>query len=154
MFKGFKDLDEIDEKILDLLSENARMSYVDVGSAVGLSRVAAKARVQALESAGIIDKYVTVINLAKLENTVSLYLDLELEPQCVEEAIARLQQTPNITQIYLMTGGSKLHAHAVVSNDGELEHLITDVVYKLPGLVHVTCETILRRIKDVKGIRL
>ncbi|MBU5627364.1 Lrp/AsnC family transcriptional regulator [Oscillibacter sp. MSJ-2] len=154
MFKGFKDLDEIDEKILDMLAENARMSYVDVGNAVGLSRVAAKARVQALESAGIIDKYVTVINLAKLDNTVSLYLDLELEPRHVEEAIARLQQTPNITQIYLMTGASKLHAHAVVSSDGELERLITDVVYTLPGLIHATCETILRRIKDVKGIRL
>src|SRR5699024_8984154 len=42
-------LDELDQRIVRLLIENARMSYSDIGKAVGISRVAVKARVQALE---------------------------------------------------------------------------------------------------------
>jgi DNA-directed RNA polymerase subunit beta' len=46
-------VDKTDEKILDLLKGNARMSYQELGDALGLSRVAAKKRVQKLEAAGI-----------------------------------------------------------------------------------------------------
>ena len=44
-----KGLDELDRKIVALLTENARMSYSDIGEAVGVSRVAVRARIDALE---------------------------------------------------------------------------------------------------------
>ena len=47
-------LDEKDEKILNLLRGNARMSWQEIGEAVGISRVAARKRVRKLEEAGII----------------------------------------------------------------------------------------------------
>ena len=55
-------LDELDQKIVRLLIENARVSYSDLGDKIGLSRVAVKARIQALERRGIIEEYTTVIN--------------------------------------------------------------------------------------------
>ena len=42
-------LDELDQKIVQLLIKNARMSYSDIGQKIGISRVAVKMRVQALE---------------------------------------------------------------------------------------------------------
>ena len=42
-------LDELDQKIVRLLIENARMSYSEIGAKVGVSRVAVKLRIQALE---------------------------------------------------------------------------------------------------------
>ena len=36
-------LDELDQKIIRLLIENARISYSDIGQQVGISRVAVKA---------------------------------------------------------------------------------------------------------------
>ena len=42
-------LDELDQKIIQLLIENARISYSDIGEKTGISRVAVKARIQALE---------------------------------------------------------------------------------------------------------
>ena len=42
-------LDELDQKIIRLLIENARISYSDIGEKTGISRVAVKARIQALE---------------------------------------------------------------------------------------------------------
>ena len=48
-------LDDIDRRLVELLIHNARMSYSDLGQAVGLSRVAVKARVRALEERGVIE---------------------------------------------------------------------------------------------------
>ena len=42
-------LDDLDQKIVNLLIQNARMSYSEIGQQVGISRVAVKMRVQALE---------------------------------------------------------------------------------------------------------
>ena len=42
-------LDRIDQQIIDLLTHNARMSYVDIGKELGLSRVAVKTRIQTME---------------------------------------------------------------------------------------------------------
>lgn len=58
-------LDELDQKIIQLLVKNARMSYSDMGEKIGISRVAVKARIQALENKGIIEEYTTIINPQK-----------------------------------------------------------------------------------------
>lgn len=39
-------LDKLDQKIIQLLIENARISYSDIGEEIGISRVAVKARIQ------------------------------------------------------------------------------------------------------------
>ena len=55
-------MDETDRKILDILRENARMSFSEIGSAVGISRVSVKKRMTAMEEAGIIRGYRAVID--------------------------------------------------------------------------------------------
>ena len=55
-------LDELDQKIIRLLMKNARMSYSEIGEKVGISRVAVKMRIQAMEKKGIIEEYTTIIN--------------------------------------------------------------------------------------------
>ena len=41
-------LDSLDQKIVQLLIKNARMSYSEIGQQVGISRVAVKMRIQSL----------------------------------------------------------------------------------------------------------
>ena len=149
-----KSLDEIDQQIVNLLLEDARMSYVDIAEKVHLSRVAVKARVKALEDAQIIEKYVAVINPDKMDNIVSVFFDMDFEPACLEEAAAIMLDHPAFTQVYQMTGPCKLHVHAIVGTDDEMQVLLRDVVYKLPGLRKLNVDTIIGRIKDVKGMRL
>jgi DNA-binding Lrp family transcriptional regulator len=50
-------LDDIDNRIIELLRENARISYSEIGNAVGKSRVAVKTRIDQLEKKGIIRGY-------------------------------------------------------------------------------------------------
>ena len=44
--------------------------------------------------------------------------------------------------------------HAVASSNEEMEELICQTMDKLPGVVECSCNLILSRIKDIKGLRL
>lgn len=147
-------LDELDQKILELLIENARYSYSDIGEKVGISRVAVKARISAMEEKGIIEEYTTIINPQKISGAVSCFFEIETEPSDLQEVIDILNQEELVTQIYRVTGKSKLHVHAVAASQEEMEGLIRKKIDKLPGIRQINCDTILSRIKDIKGLRL
>ena len=147
-------LDESDQKIVRLLIENARVSYSDLGEKIGLSRVAVKARIQALEQRGIIDEYTTVINPHKISGAVSCYFEIETTPGGLSEVIDILNGDDTVTQIYRVTGRDKLHVHAVAASGEEMETFLHAVIDTLPGVVSCSCNIILSRIKDIKGLRL
>ena len=147
-------LDELDRKIVGLLIENARLSYSDIGEKVGISRVAVKARIQALEQRGIIEEYTIIINPQKISGAVSCYFEIETLPDTLWEVTEILRQNETITQVYRVTGKDKLHVHAVAASSEEMERLIREVIDPLPGVVSCSCNIILSRIKDIKGLRL
>ena len=146
-------LDGLDQQIVGLLIENARISYSDIGERIGISRVAVKARIQALEQKGIIEEYTTIINPQKISGAVSCYFEIETTPSCLAEVTEILNQHDTVTQIYRVTGKDKLHVHAVASAE-EMEVFLHTVIDALPGVVSCSCNMILSRIKDIKGLRL
>lgn len=147
-------LDETDQKIVRLLIENARISYSDIGERIGISRVAVKARIQALEQKGVIEEYTTVINPQKISGAASCYFEIETTPECLPKVTDILNQQDIVTQIYRVTGKDKLHVHAVASSAEEMERFLHTVIDPLPGVVSCSCNMILSRIKDIKGLRL
>ena len=147
-------LDEMDQKIIRLLIENARISYSDIGEETGISRVAVKARIQALEKRGVIEEYTTIINPQKISGAVSCYFEIETKPEYLSQVTDILYKNNTITQIYRVTGKNKLHVHAVAASGEEMERLIQEVIDPLPGVVSSSCNMILSRIKDIKGLRL
>ena len=147
-------LDALDQQIVQLLIENARSSYSEIGQKVGISRVAVKQRIQALEQRGVIEEYTTVINPQKISGAVSCYFEIETQPDALTEVELILKQNDTITQIYRVTGRNKLHVHAVAASGEEMEKLIREVIDPLPGVIDCSCNIILSRIKDIKGLRL
>ena len=116
-------LDNLDRKIVELLIQNARMSYSDIGQQVGISRVAVKMRIQSLEQRGIIEEYTTIINPQKISGAVSCYFDIEIAPEAFRQTVEQLEQNETITQIYRVTGNNRLHVHAVAADREEMDRL-------------------------------
>ncbi len=147
-------LDETDQKILRLLIQNARMSYSEIGQQIGISRVAVKMRVQTLEKKGIIEEYTTVINPQKISGAISCYFEIETTQDTLIQVAELLKKNDTVTQIYRVTGKSRLHVHAVASSNEEMEKLIYETMDRLPGVEECSCNMIFSRIKDIKGLRL
>ena len=147
-------LDDLDQKIIRCLIQNARMPYSEIGQQVGISRVAVKMRVQALEKKGIIEEYTTIINPQKISGAISCYFEIETVPDTLEEVISILEKNDTVTQIYRVTGKSRLHVHAVSPSQEELAQLLHGTMDHLPGVLECSTNIILSRVKDIKGLRL
>lgn len=147
-------LEGLDRQIVELLIENGRISYSEIGQRIGITRVAVAARVRALEQRGVIEGYTTIINPQRISGAASCYFEIETAPAALAEVIDRLRRCDAITQIYRVTGKNRLHVHAVAASAEEMERLIREVIDPLPGILESSCHMILSRIKDVKGLRL
>lgn len=111
-------------------------------------------RVQSLEKRGVIEEYTTIINPQKISGAVSCYFEIETSPDTLAQVTETLRRNETITQIYRVTGKNKLHVHAVAASGEEMEQLIEEVIDPLPGVLSSSCNMILSRIKDIKGLRL
>lgn len=83
-------LDSIDWRILGLLQADARMSNVELAKAIGLSPSPCLNRVRALEEAGYISRYVTLLDALRVGLKVSVFVQVTLERQ-VESALERFE---------------------------------------------------------------
>ena len=147
-------LDETDKQILTILHEEGRISYTDLGKRVDLSRVAVQARINQLIEAGVIEKFTAVINPAKIGIHVSVFFNVEVEPQFLEEVALKLEEEPAVTSLYHMTGPSKLPMHGIFANDQEMEEFLTKRLYPLRGVVSVDCQMLIKRYKSRMGMKL
>lgn len=150
----FNTLDLIDQEILKLLSENARMSYVEIGKRVNLSRVAVKSRMEALEKEGIIERYSIVINPEKVGRMISAFFDVETEPSKLLDVANQITALDQVTDVYQMTGSSKLHVHATLELNEDLEKFLREEMYVIKGIVRIDCNVIVSRFKTRKGLRI
>ena len=107
-----------------------------------------------MEKKGIIEEYTTIINPQKISGAVSCYFEIEIKPDHLSQVADILLKNDTVTQIYRVTGRDRLHVHAVASSSDEMELFLHNVIDPLPGIVSCSCNTILSRIKDIKGLRL
>lgn len=150
----FSKLDNVDQKILKLLSENARMSYVEIGQNVKLSRVAVKSRMESLENEGIIERYSIIINPEKIGRMISAFFDIEVLPNKLFEVADKIAKISEISDVYQMTGAASLHVHATLELNEDLERFLREELYVIEGIVRIDCNVIVSRFKTRKGIRL
>jgi Lrp/AsnC family leucine-responsive transcriptional regulator len=147
-------LDKIDKEILSLLTENARMSYVDIGKKLNLSRVSIRERVNHLIDAGVIEKFSVVINSEMVGKKVSAFFDVDCEPSYLVEVAENLANNPNVASCYQMTGPSTLHMHVLVDDFSALESFVNNELYSLEGITRVESHILLRRFKSRAGLKL
>jgi len=108
-------LGEKDNLIISLLQKNARLSYSDIGDHVGLSRVAVKNRITALEKQGIIKGYHAEIDASVLPTAISFYTYVETKPEAYEEITEYICSLPEAKSVFHTTGSCSIIALCLAS---------------------------------------
>ncbi|MBM7570280.1 Lrp/AsnC family transcriptional regulator [Aquibacillus albus] len=147
-------LDYTDKKIIELLVEDGRLSYTDIGKELNLSRVAVRSRVNQLMEEGIIEKFTCVVNSEKVGKEVSAFFEVDCEPAFLVEVAENLVNHPAVASCYQMTGPSTLHMHVLVNDFNQLETFINEELYALKGISRVESHILLRRFKSRTGLKL
>ena len=102
-------MDKIDHAILEIIKDNARMSYSEIGKAVGLSRVAVKKRMDAMEESGVIRGYRAVIDEEKVLEGIRYTIDIEVIPEHYRGVVKVLRADRKLEEIYSTTGECRIH---------------------------------------------
>ena len=143
-------LDATDWKILSLLQRDARLSNVELARAVGLSPSPCLARVRALEKAGYIARYVSLLDPLKVGLRVSVFIQVALEKQ-IESALEvfekAIRDRPEVMECYLMTGEADYLLRVLVSDLQALEHFILNFLSRVPGVGNIKSSFALKQVK-------
>ena len=143
-------MDEKDKQILNLIKGKARMTYQEIGNALGISRVAAKKRVKKLEDEGIIRQYNTYINR---EDEITMLIDIITTPDGFDRVLEYVAtRTVYVRQIF--TTMKEYHIHLVaVSDSSEQINYMAKIIKKacINDIEEYHARTVREIIKDVYG---
>ena len=148
---NFDGLDRVDELILNLLKENARMTFSDIGEKVGVSRVSVKKRMEAMEKRGVIRGYHAEIDPTMIPEGVRFFLDIEADPALYEDVLAQLASEKIIRKIYAMSGECRIHAEGFSPNQSQINYYANTLYRSTKGVRSVRWQTVLTTYKDVDG---
>ena len=112
-------LDDIDRRILRELQQDGRLQNVELARRVGLSPSPCLRRVKLLEEAGIISRYVAVVDQARVGLKLSMFARISLTAQdaeTIEHFIAAMKRLPEVVECYIMLGESDALLRVVVSD--------------------------------------
>ena len=120
-------LDESDEKILELLMRNARMSLKEIADKVYLTSPTVAARIHRMEQAGIIQGYQPSINYNALGYTIKAFVNLEVDPKDKKDFYPFIRSIPNVVECSCVTGDYSMLIEVVYRYSEDLDHLINEL---------------------------
>ncbi len=143
-------MDKTDKKILDMIKGNARMSYQQIGDSLGISRVAAKKRVDKLEKAGIIRGYNTYI---KRDDEIMMLIDIITAEGTFDRVLRYVAtRTAFVRQIYTTHKENHIHMVAVSDSPKDLKYLAKMIDKDChEDIVELHVRQVQEVIKDVYG---
>ncbi|MCM1354883.1 MAG: Lrp/AsnC family transcriptional regulator [Staphylococcus sp.] len=117
--------DNLDFKILEMLSNNARKPFLEIARETNVSGAAIHQRIQKLTSSGIIKGFETIINPASVGYETCAYIGFILsDPTKFDEVIERLKALPEVVDCHFTTGSYDIIAKIFARNNAHLLEVI------------------------------
>lgn len=125
-------LDQLDKKILRLISEDARIPFLEVARACNVSGAAIHQRIQKLTNLGILKGSQFIIDPEKIGYETCAYVGLYLKnPEDFDDVVAALKRIPEVVECHYTTGGYDLFIKIYAYNNHHLLNIIHDKLQPL-----------------------
>jgi Lrp/AsnC family leucine-responsive transcriptional regulator len=143
-------LDAIDLRILAELQEDGALTNVELARRVHLSPSPCLVRVKALESAGVIQRYVALANPKAVGLGLNVFISISLKEQAKDslaEFERRIAEHEEVMECYLMTGDSDYLIRVAVRDIAELERFIIEQLTPIPGIEKIRSSFALKQVR-------
>ena len=118
----------VDQRILELLVEDARRSASEIGRIVGLSPAAAKRRIDRLEERGYIRGYTAVLDRGRLEGRLEAFTELRFAPGTqVADIDAAVGHIPELVESFTLAGDPDALVRLRVTDVDHLKRVIDQI---------------------------
>lgn len=143
-------LDRIDRRILAHLQVAGNLANNELADKVGLSPSPCLRRVKALEEAGVISRYVALVDPASVDLPVNIFVSVSLDRQ-VEERLdafeAAVMERPEVLECYLMTGDADYLLRVVVPDLASYERFLKEHLTRIPGIASIRSSFALKQVR-------
>ncbi|MBY5647609.1 Lrp/AsnC family transcriptional regulator [Rhizobium leguminosarum] len=141
-------LDPIDRHILRVLQRDGRISNVDLAREVGLSPSPCLRGVRLLEEAGIIDRYVAVLDPAKVGAGLTVFARVWFKTQDAEVTLAEaVRRFPEVMECYLTTGECDAVLRIVTADLHSYWRFQADHLTRIPSVLSVKTDVPMETLK-------
>ena len=129
-------IDNLDKKILSILSKNARIPFKDVAAECGVSRAAIHQRVQHLIAGGVITGSGFDVNPKSVGYSTCTYVGMDLERGSMyRDVVNRLLSIPQVVECHFTTGPYTMLVKLYAKDNEQLMDLINGQLQSIPGVV-------------------
>ena len=134
-------LDNLDKQILRMVSEDARVPFLEVARACNVSGAAIHQRIAKLTSMGVLQGSQFVINPEKIGYETCAYMGLNLKnPENFDRVLEELKKIPEVTECHYTTGNFDMFIKIYAKNN---HHLLTMIHVRLQPLGLSSSQTLI-----------
>lgn len=122
-----KQLSERDEALIHLLQTNSRESVSNLARKLGVSRTAVQERMNKLQRSGVIQGYTVKLNPDWLEEQISAFILMVVEPKHAARVRIALDKLPPIQALWTVSGRIDLIVMVRTSTTAEIDKLLDEI---------------------------
>jgi len=135
--------DSIDNKILELLSQDGRKSASNIADEIGLSVPATTDRIKKLQDLGVIIGFKPIINSKEINLDITAFITVYSESsKNFEKVVSNAKVNKNIMKCYTTTGDGSHLLLVKVENTEKLEKLLR-TIQSWPGVSRTQTQIVL-----------
>jgi DNA-binding Lrp family transcriptional regulator len=143
-------LDDIDRRILRVLQKDGAIQNVQLAEKVGLSPSPCSRRVKMLEEAGIIERYVALVDASKVGLGLTVFARIWLTGQDVETVdhfTDQVRRLSNVVECHLMAGDCDFLLRVVAADLDDYRRFQVNHLTRIKGVRSVKTEIPMQKIK-------
>lgn len=131
----YTQLDQLDKKILQLITHNARIPFLEVARECGVSGAAIHQRVQKLQTMGIIKGSEFVLNPTMIGYHTCAFIGIFLKKASLfDEVVKLLEQIPQIVECHYTTGQYAIFIKIYAKSNEHLKRILHDRLQAIEGI--------------------
>ena len=129
-------IDDLDRRILDIITKNARIPYLEVARECGVSGAAIHQRVQRLIRIGVIKGSEFKVDPVLVGFKTCAYIGIFLDhPGHFREVVGNFKNIPEIIECHYTTGNYSLFIKVYTRDNEHLKDILTDKIQNIEGIV-------------------
>jgi Lrp/AsnC family leucine-responsive transcriptional regulator len=150
-------INRTDRKLLEILQRDGHLTNLELAERVSLSPSACLRRVRALEKAGVIRRYVALVDARKVGLALTAFVNLKLEKRGRQpaDAFARaVKDWPEVLGCHSLTGDMDYVLRVQVEDLDHYSRFVMDSLLKHPGVLDVKSSFVLEEVKETTALPL
>lgn len=143
-------IDAIDNAILEILTENSKMSIKQIAEQVGLTVTPTFERIKKLEREGVIEQYTIRTNAKKLGKSLHVICQVSLKEHNVDLQVLFEKSAinfPEVTRCFHITGDYDYWLEVEVADMEEYEHFLKHKLTSIPSISNVQSNFVMSTIE-------